>query len=198
MVDSDSNPSTGDVEMNGAEYMFLADGNSVSFGRWNGSTFDFTGVPPSMTAMWSNGPTITIAAADLGGVEGFQFWVLVSDNLDDPANVDAAPEIGQFAYELNPAPEIVGIGAPGSKFVPKPGKLFSALGLKLELDNGERIAPDERTCVLKIAGKVVKPLAGGCKWRIPATAAGKRGVLTVKLTYEGVTLTEKFPLKVSR
>jgi hypothetical protein len=197
-VDGDSNPSTGDVDVNGAEYLILATGNDIGFGRWNGSDFDFASVPASLTASWSSGPVITLAAAELGSVEKFQFWVLASDNLDDPANVDAAPEIGQFPYELDPVPEVVGIAKPGSKLVPKPGKLFSALGFKLELDNGDTVAPDERTCVLKIAGKVVKPLAVGCKWRIPAAAAGKRGVLTLTLTYGGVTLAEKFPLKVSR
>jgi hypothetical protein len=44
----------------------------------------------------------------------------------------------------------------------------------------------------------VKPLPGGCKWRIPAAAAGKRALLRVTLGYDEEQISKTFRLKIKQ
>jgi hypothetical protein len=192
-IDADSNPATGDP-YDGTEYFLIVEGERAGLGRWNGSAWE--GVPPphSLQASYSGGITFTINASDLGGTTGFRFWVGASEDPASPTFSDVAPEFGLYTYSL--APAVVDVALPSAGLVPRAGKVFSARAIRLELDNGDVVAPDERTCTLKIAGKALKPLAGGCKWRIPAAAAGKRAVLKVTLAYGEERLARTFTSRV--
>jgi hypothetical protein len=196
-IDADSNAATGEPE-SGGDYFFVSDGPRYGLARWNGSAWEGVPHPASLNASYSGGITFTINAGDLGGTTGFRFWVGVSE---DPASTtfsDVAPEFGLYTYSLARTPAVVDAALPGAGLVPRAGKVFSARAIRLELDNGDVVAPDERTCTLKIAGKVVKPLAGGCKWRIPAAAVGKRAVLQVTLGYGEEQISKTFRLKIKQ
>ena len=75
---------------------------------------------------------------------------------------------------------------------------MSARGITLGLDTDEIVRPETMQCMLKIAGKTVKLLAGGCKWRIPTAAKGKRGTLKLTATYQGVSVTQTYPIRVTK
>jgi hypothetical protein len=194
-IDADSNAATGEPE-SGGDYFFVSDGPRYGLGRWNGSAWEGVPLPASLNASYSGGITFTINAGDLGGTTGFRFWVGVSEELASSTFSDVAPEFGLYTYSLARTPAVVDLVVPAAVSTPRAGKLFSARAIRLELDNGNVVAPDERTCTLKIAGKVVKPLAGGCKWRIPAAAAGKRAVLKVTLAYGEERLARTFTSRV--
>jgi hypothetical protein len=194
-IDADSNAATGEPDF-GAEYLLGSDGPAYGLARWNGSAWEGVPPPASLNASYSSGITYTINASDLGGTTGFRFWVGVSEDPAATTFSDVAPEFGLFAYALARTPAVVDLVVPAAVSTPRAGKLFSARAIRLELDNGDVVAPDERTCTLKIAGKVVKPLAGGCKWRIPAAAAGKRAVLKVTLAYGEERLARTFTSRV--
>lgn len=199
-VDADVNTGTGDPDLGGIDYSLTFLGGSLIASHWNGSIWEFGVTLPSFTqGAYASGVTMTINVADLGGVTTFAFWVSATDNLDDDTNFDAAPLIGLYTYILAVEPSISGVVAPGGLLASvKPGKTFSVKGFKLKLDNGQTVKPDSITCTLKIAGKLVKPLPGGCKWKIPATAAGKRLTLTVTLTLEGDKVSKTYSGKVAK
>ncbi len=197
-IDADANADSG--SSSGTEVIVLGGPGGFGLGRWNGSAFGDPVRPASLGFSYNAGiATLTINRSDLGlAGDTLRFWAGTSDNTDDPANFDPAPEFGLYTYSLSEKPTIRSIVVPASALLPQPGKTVSARGIQLRLTNDEIVNPDTITCTLKVAGKTLKPLAGGCKWKIPATAAGKRGTLTVELTYESETVTQRYPVKVGR
>jgi hypothetical protein len=201
-IDADNNSATGNTNGHGIEYVLLAADFGGGLGRWDGSAFQPV-EPSSLGMSYSSGVTLTVRAADIGVPESFRFWVGTWDNDDDPANWDAAPGAGFFTYSLTapappPTPTITRILTPATVLLPKPGKMLAARGIQLEINADEVVSPETIECTLKLAGREVTPLAGGCKWRIPKAAAGKRGTLILTLGYQGATVTQRYPLRVGR
>ena len=204
-INADSNPLTGETAngAGGIDYLLLLKDGQSMLGRWNGSGFERI---PATTAL--AGPTsVAVRAGDLGVTGSFQFWVGVFDDANDPQNWDPAPEAGAFTYSLQAAatapataaaPTIKSVVYPGTLLLPRAGKILSARGVRLGLDDGEVVSPDSMTCVLKLAGKTIAPVAGGCKWRIPLSAKGKTGTLRITATYKGQTTNQALPIKVGK
>lgn len=205
-LDTDSNPATG---QRGSEYTLGMVGGASALLRWNGTTPEPVR-PSTATASYANGvATLSVSAIELGGTSSFGFWVGVHDDLEDDSNWDAAPESGTMAYSLQAqaapaAPAVPAAAAierilvPLTVLRPRAGKVMSARGITLGLDTDEIVRPETMQCMLKIAGKTVKPLAGGCKWRIPTAARGKRGTLKLTATYQGVSVTQTYPIRVTK
>lgn len=197
-LDTDSNPDTGDPNVGGAEYVLGMVGGSVALLRWTGSGVEGV-TPSSASGGYASGvATLSVNASDLGGAKQFRFWVGATDNPDDDGNWDAAPRFGAFAYHLETGVvhTIKGYWVPATVLFPKPGRVMSAQGIRLRLDNDEVARADSMQCTLRLAGKTIRPLAGGCKWRIPASARGKRGTLKITFTYQGQTVTHTFTVHV--
>ncbi len=195
-VNSDANQATGDAQFGGVEYILQYLAGQTTLFHWNGSAWDSGSHPVSLIGSFANGLTLSIDAADLGGIARLSFWVQTWDNFDDPNNYDDAPLFDQFYYTIVILPSIVSIVPPSALLkTVKPGKTLAVRGFKLRLDNNDVVGPDSVTCVLKIAGKVLPP-TGPCKWKIPVTAAGKRLVLIVTLTYGDESIKKTYPGKV--
>jgi hypothetical protein len=199
-IDADEDDTTGQADLGGIEF-FLAytriGVGSVSvpgffLGHWNGATFEVL-TPESLSASDSGGVTFTINVADLGQISTFDFWVGVLESGLAGDFAPAAPEA--FPYQLTLPPSIADALVPTSFPAAKAGTAFSARGIRLLLDNGEAVAPDTMRCVLKIAGKALKP-SGSCRWRIPLSARGKRLSLAVTLTYDKQTLAKDYSGRV--
>jgi hypothetical protein len=203
-LDTDSNPATG---LRGTDYALGMVGGFTALLLWNGTEPEPVR-PSTATGSYSNGvATLSVNAIELGGASSFGFWVGVHDDVDDDSNWDAAPGSGTVAYSLvapaAPAQPVAPTTAAIERVVvpftilrPRAGRVMSARGIQVGLDTGELVRPESMRCTLKLARKLVRPLTGGCKWRLPAGAKGKRGTLRFTATYQGVSVTQAYPIRV--
>jgi hypothetical protein len=203
-LDTDSNPATG---LRGTDYALGMVGGFTALLLWNGTEPEPVR-PSTATGSYSNGvATLSVNAIELGGASSFGFWVGVHDDVDDDSNWDAAPGSGTVAYSLvapaAPAQPVAPTTAAIERVVvpftilrPRPGRVMSPRGIQLGLDTGELVRPESMQCTLKVAGRLVRPLAGGCKWRLPAGTKGWRGTLRFTATYTGVSVTQTYPIRV--
>ncbi len=219
-VDSDSNPATGDPGFLGADYVIELFLGEVSLFRWDGT--DFTrrvGDPPatSLIYAWASGPTIKISAAELGNTKKFGFNVLaisglviddVTGNIDrSNAKSDVAPAFsaGLYRYEVKIAPaRLIAKKLSTTPTSPRAGKAYTVRLTATRSDTGATIVNGEVDCVAKAGGKALKPksekFVGGqavCVFQIPAGTQGKTVRGTIKITFEGRSLTRPFAGKIA-
>jgi hypothetical protein len=219
-VDSDSNAATGDPNFLGADYVIELFLGEVSLFKWDGT--DFTrraGDPPatSLIYSWASGATIKISAAELGNTKKFGFDVLAVSGLviDDTtgaidnsnAKSDVAPAFsaGLYRYEVKLAPARLDAKklstTPSS---PRAGKTFTVRLTATRSDTGATIVNGAVACAAKAGTKTVKPksakFVGGqavCVFQIPAGTKGKTLRGTIKIVFEGKSLTRPFAGKIS-
>jgi hypothetical protein len=205
-IDSDANPTTGVVENGGIDYILYSDrsDNTWGFGHWTGSSWDWD-TPWStarvLTAL--NGVLFTVNRRELSNAAQVNFWALtmVSDGGD--GKFDAAPDRGLWNYDLQAGgPDIKSIRLATTPSVPRAGKQFTVKVTALELpQDGSLLStppqPESYTCKAKLAGR---PLAGraqgGCTFKLPKKARGKKLVVAVTVQYQGVAKTVEYPFKV--
>ena len=99
-------------------------------------------------------------------------------------------------YELVSRRFVRAITIPRSVLFPAPGAVISTRELRLQLDTAETVVPERLECELTLAGKRVHPLAGGCAWRIPASAHGQRGALQLLVVYGATEYRDSFAIQV--
>lgn len=179
--DTDRNASTGNSL--GAEFLVVAGESGIAQARWDGS--DWLPISPPMDRRLT-GTGVQFTTTDLGTAT---FKVAVTSTRLTTEDVDVLPREGLFAFPAT----IDAIVIPGIVLKPKAGRILDARGLRAQLSSAEIVRPHLR-CTLKYRGKIAKPLAGGCRWRIPKTLKGKQLTLTVTFTYGAVSTTRKVPL----
>jgi hypothetical protein len=189
-VNIDVDSAGGDPEFGGADIAAGATDAGFFFVRWTGS--EWQPVPGASVSRIADGRGLQIALVDLGSPASFRFWIGVLDNPDDQANWDAAPDAGFFAFGVGPA--IKGVSVPAAVLLSQAGRVYAVRGIEIVLTNGEVVRPERMTCRLTRGGRVLTPLAGGCRWRLGSELAGKKLMLRVTLTYEGQTITQTFPI----
>lgn len=161
LVDADANPATGHSD--GVDYWFLFRSVDGSFapGVWDGQQF----VPYASHATGSiegNTATISFTAREIGATRAIRYLVASygqsqEDLAPDP---DGSGEVFiTFPLKLRPPVAVRFVPA-----VPRAGKPFQAVGPGI-------------SCRATLAGRA---LSRGCRWRLPATARGKR--LAVKVS----------------
>lgn len=207
-VDTDSNPSTGDVQADGAEYWIAVDNGRADLGKWNGNDYDFDVAQTSLVFTYTGGPRLKVAAGDLGSPTSFQFYVvsLTDDVAGGDPHVDFAPPVGHgdWSYQMVIAPLTLSATSPKpAPAKPKAGKSF---GVTMQVSANRTNALTQGvqvSCSAKVAGKTLKPKVssfGGalarCAWALPASARGKTVSGTVTVTYQGATVTRHFSVHV--
>ena len=189
-MDTDRNPGTGDPQALGAEYRVLIDGaaQTYDFAAWDGTRYD-TSAPSDTIRVWYwSGASISINRSELGGASTIAFWVRAGG---PNGTLDSAPDQGTWTYELgvggtNPR-DITAIAArtrPGS---PRAGATWQLQvhALRLEETPGT-VRPDRWGCAATLAGKRLRGSGpGGCTFRLPRSARGKRLVVTLTVAYMG-------------
>ncbi len=220
LVDTDNNPSTGDPDLLGTDYaveLFLGEANLF---KWDGTALTRrAGDPPatSLVYTWVNGViTIKISAAELGNTKklGFALEVITGLVVDDvtgdidatKAKADVSPGGGSgfFAYDVKIAPaKLVAKTVTTTPASPKAGKTFAVRMAATRSDTGATIVNGEVDCAAKAGTRTLKPksekFVGGqatCVFQAPANAKGKTIRGTIKITFEGRTLTRPFTAKV--
>ena len=196
MFDTDRNPATGGPL---GDLAFFLDWKTLSsfVGRWSGTEY----VPaakvadPSRFLLGGSSFGLMVHRANLGATDGFDFAVLAVRGAPDAGRFDRAPDSGAWSFSYAPAPATpppaaaVVVEEMSATFVPaqpRAGRRFALGTARLRLSNGETAAPESVGCVARLAGRVLRPV-GRCAWRLPATARGKRLVVTLTPRYEGKT-----------
>ena len=183
-LDTDANGDTGDEA--GYEYImgFGFQGQRAEVGRWNGSTFDFN-APETTLRFADGGRTMSINRSELGNTTAIRFRVETSGG----GGGDTSPEGGGvWDYQVALRPEIVAIRAGFAPGQPRSGKAFALSTPTLRLSSGQQVAPQSYSCRAELGGKALRA-TGRCRWTIPRRSTGKRLVVTVTATYDGVTAT---------
>jgi hypothetical protein len=204
LIDSDANPVTGDLSVNGSDYLFVVDesDHTFIFGHWYGSDWD--NAPSSLSVRVrsdARGVTIWINRTELGNTSEFNFWAETHTGDASSGKRDSAPDQGQWNYALDAnGPHITGAKvttAPVSG--PRAGKRFAITNVALQLPPtmGVQITPrpDSYSCTATLGGK---RLAGaGCSWAVPKKKSrGKRLIVQLTVQYQGAKKTLRLPFIV--
>jgi hypothetical protein len=219
LLDTDSNAATGDPENLGADYAIELFRGEVALFKWDGTGLTRRiGDPPATTLIyqWSNGVSFRISAAELGNTRKLGFAVIAvsgitfdpTTNEPDFANAvaDAAPAgtAGFYSYDVRIAPTRVVFKslktAPAS---PRAGGTFTVRMAATRSDTGAPIINGRVTCTAKAGARSIRPnsarFVGGqavCVFSVPRGSAGKTIRGTIKITFEGKSLTRPFSAKV--
>jgi hypothetical protein len=196
-IDADANPATGAMNMLGAEYVFLIDehSNSYGFARWTGSDWDEN--TPSSTVRVTDGQgsrLVSVNASELGGTQSFNFWIRSITGAVAAGQFDDAPDDAGFNYTLAAAgPDIRQVGVKATPSSPRVGKRFSVEPTTLVLPTGGNAnvaspLPESFRCTARLGTRVLRGKgAGGCTFAIPKGSKGKRLTITLTVTYQGAT-----------
>ena len=193
-LDTDRNPGTGDPLAFGADYRFLLDGPSQTFdfAVWDGTRFD-SGASSGTAHVWYwSGVSITINRAELGGTSALAFWVRSGG---PNRTLDSAPDQGTWAYDLgvggtNPR-DISSFAFRVSPAVPRAGTTWRLQVDAIRLaETPGTVRPDRWSCAATLAGKRLRGSGpGGCTFRLPRGARGKRLVVAMTVVHMGDVVT---------
>jgi hypothetical protein len=204
VIDADRNPQTGN---HGFDYLYLADSTGGGFGKWDGTQWANFTHQPTNPGMTSTDLTFTITLADIGGVSTFDF---VAGSLRGN-DADTAPDSGVATYPIavaapppppppapaptpTPTPTVKALLIPSGVLLAKAGKVLRVPRLQLLLTDGTTATADTQACTLKLKGKKLPALAGGCAWKIPKAYKKARLVLTITYSYGGKAKTTSWPV----
>jgi hypothetical protein len=191
-INADRNAQTGALQIGGTDYILIANNSQYGFLRWNGSDFD--AVPDDLTIAFENGRlTFSIPKALMANTQKID--VVVVGGADTSDAEDAAPNSGVFTY----LPTINRLVVPPSVLVVRAGGILNARTIQAEMtpapNQTVRVQPTMR-CTLTFRGRVIKPLAGGCRWRIPRAMRGKRLTLRVVAAVGSESRTQTMTVRV--
>jgi hypothetical protein len=196
MFETDRNPTTGGPF---GDIALFIDWKTLGsfFARWSGT--EYVPAPkmadPTRYLVGGSSFGLMFHRANFGATDGFDFAVLVARGSPEEGRFDRAPDSGAWSFSYTqPAPQAPTPATPtveemSATFVPtqpRAGKRFALGTARLRLSDGETVRPDSIACVARLARRVLRPV-GRCAWRIPATARGKRLVVTLTPRYGGAT-----------
>jgi hypothetical protein len=195
LIDADRNQQTGS---HGFDYLVIATGSSVDFGKWDGTQWTDFPHQPTSPNLTSTDLTFTITLADVGGVATFDF---VGGGIRGN-DTDAVPDSTLATYPapvtapppVSTAPTVKSILLPGAVFTIKAGKVLRVPRLQVMLTDGTIATVEGQMCTLKAKGKKLPSLAGGCAWKIPKALKKARLILTITFVYGGKTVSTNWPV----
>jgi hypothetical protein len=201
LLDTDSSPATGGspdpAVVAGAEYVIDLAAGASRLSSWTGAAFAPVAVQPSIPTEWIEGygPALQIERAALGDPKAFGVIFATANGADR----DLAPDTGSWPYTTTPLRLTAG------RLAVAPARAGAPLRAEMEVTRSDFDVPlDEGriACGAKLAGKT---LAGRgrftgdvvrCTWRLPQDARGKRVRGSVAVTFQQVTATRSFRVRV--
>jgi hypothetical protein len=188
-IDSDRSSLTGYADRGGgADYLLGIDGASQQpeLARWNGTGFE-PAAGTTLRLTWANGYVARINHAELGATSDFGFFVRTRLKGGATSQFDVAPADGYRAYTLAP-PHIEAIGARFTPAAPRAGSTFRLNSVQLQFETAERAAASTFTCRATLAAKRIRGTGrGGCTFKLPKSAKGKRFAITISAAATGGT-----------
>jgi hypothetical protein len=209
--DTDRNPSTGDQD--GGDYglvMFGVPGsNPVAFAFFKLSQSDAVQVHvDSLSVTWALGHVaMKIAAADLGGTQTFDFWVVsFHGDAANPDALDFVPDRGSFTYRVGDAQtQTLNITGPVTAVKARAGRTW-AIVYRITSVSGASLSTVQLACHGSVGGRALsgRPVFEAtatfgialCSFKLPKSARGKTLRGAMDLTYEGVTAHKSFAVRV--
>jgi hypothetical protein len=215
-LDTDRNPSTGDPDALGAEYLIQLVPGAVDLFQWNGTAYVPAPSQTSLTFVYGTaGATIHISAADLNKTKGFNFGTIAVSGITfdaagnpnfDNIHRDLAPDPGHGFWSYQVLTKLV-LTVTAFTTSPKPAKAGRTFSVSLAATENDTAGPVESgtvACAASLAGKRVAAVrhavANGvatCVWRIPKTAKGRVIRGTITLTVQGTRVTRPFSARFS-
>lgn len=218
-VNSDANANTGAADIGGVDYVIQLFRGEINLYKWDGT--DFTrrfGDPPATTLIyqWSNGVSVRISAAELGNTKRLQFFtgvisgIVFNETTGEPdftnSVADFAPDIGKgfYTYDVKVAPaRLVFKSLKTAPASPRAGGTFTVRMAATRSDTNAPILNGSVTCTAKAGTRTLRAssarfVAGQavCVFSVPRASAGKTIRGTIKITFEGKSLTRPFSAKV--
>ena len=218
-VNTDANANTGAADIGGVDYVIQLFRGEINLYKWDGT--DFTrrfGDPPATTLIyqWSNGVSVQISAAELGNTKRLQFFtgvisgIVFNETTGEPdftnSVADFAPDIGKgfFTYDVKVAPaRLVFKSLKTAPASPRAGGTFTVRMAATRSDTGAPILNGRVACTAKAGTRTLRAssarfVAGQavCVFSVPRASAGKTIRGTIKVTFEGKSLTRPFSAKV--
>jgi hypothetical protein len=185
-VDSDRSAATGLPERGGGvDYLLRIDATTqqISLGRWNGTGFE-TASSTTLRGEWRSGYVVFVNRSELGGTGAFAFFVRTRLQ-SGPGQFDVAPTDAYLPYTLRP-PHIEVIRPAFSPAAPRAGSTFRLNSVQLAFETGESARAAAFTCRVTLSGRRLRGTGrGGCTFKLPKTAKGKRFVITITATAAG-------------
>jgi hypothetical protein len=222
-IDSDQNPTTGDLSGAGTEYLLLYDGTpggGLGLYKWDGkSAYQFVSSASLKGSLSGDSQYFVIAASELGITDGFNFNVAAGVGSDpaSSAQSDSIPEnASNFHYSIQSKAVIrLSVSDWETSAAAHAGRaFFSALAVRRS-DTGAALTSGATIqCTLTVAGKRVPVLGSGiqkvawykgkpqvaaaCIWRIPAGTVGARLVGKETVTLGTSTVSKSWVLHVHK
>jgi hypothetical protein len=208
-IDTDANPLTGDLTAGGIEYSFYVDGESYSFGRWDGSNWVEASTLTVRVSGNSSQIMISVNRSELGNSADFNFVAstvsLATVESTISLGLDLAPDDGVYNYSFDAnGPQINSVDVqttPSSG--PRAGKRFVVVPTALKLPPDGRatavnVLPESYSCTAKLgAKKLAGSGTGGCTVKVPKKKArGKRLTVLLTVNYQGATKVVPLTFKV--
>ena len=184
-VDTDRSAATGSPERGGGiDYRLRIDSTSSDFERWNGTGFE-RAPRTTVRVAWVNGYVASVNRSELGTTTSFAFYVRTRMQEGPGTQFDVAPTASLFPYTLSP-PHIDAIRPGFSPAAPRAGTTFKVNSVRIQFETGEVAVASAFTCRATLAGKRIRGTGrGGCTFKLPKTAKGRRFVLTMTATAAG-------------
>jgi hypothetical protein len=177
-LDTDRDETTG---RNGAEFYVSATPKGAQLARWNGSAWDVVGEANVQLRLTGSGIQIVVAQALLGTG---RFDAYAGATRDSSNSVDTAPDRGALSFP----PRIDQFLIPAAILFPRAGGVLDARRIQAQLSTGEFVRA-VLNCRLTYRGRALRPLAGGCRWKLPKALKNKRLTLTIAARYNGENVT---------
>jgi hypothetical protein len=223
-IDSDQNPTTGDLSGAGTDYLLEYDsseGGGLALFKWDGkSSYTFMDSPSLKGSFVGDNQYFAIAASELGITDGFNFNVAAANGPDasSASAVDSIPETStnlHYSMQNKAKPAVKLAISDWTLNTPRVGKYYGlALAVKRS-DTGALLTSGATiTCTLRVGSRTVPALVhrfanvpwhgGGsrmaalCAWHIPAGTVGASTTAKETVTLGTSTVSKTIMHKVGK
>jgi hypothetical protein len=180
---------TGDQHGVDHVYSLRAGGAELRARRWTGS--EHAPFASTATARLEPGAaTFVVDLAELGSPEVIGYGAVGARGSD----LDAAPENGSWQLRLREAVRVSAVNASWSPRRPTAGRPFRVVAASATMSDGTQ-RRGTFTCSARLAGRMLG--AGGCRWRMPSGARGKRLTVQLRIELDGAAATKVLRLRVA-
>jgi len=186
-IDSDRSAQTGEPDRGGGiDYVIEinATAGAIFLRRWTGATFE-RAETTTLIGRYEGGYAFFVNRSDVGNPTAIRFYAVTLLATGAAGQADVAPSTSFYDYALSIS-HVESMTPRWAPAAPRAGATFRLRSLQLTLQTGDRAAAARFTCRATLARKRLRGTGrGGCTFRLPASARGKRFVVDVTAAPRG-------------